>query len=228
MKANLFEMASCPWTDWRPTRFFFCEEPLCQWIQQPANTISNLFYLVAAILIWLRWKTTHPKIAKQLVFNLILIFLGSFLLHSSMTFVGEVADMGAMFFLLSTMIVWNLDRFYGRALGSLGLLFWLLGSIPILFFATFDVDGNLLMLGASVVVFVLELGLLQRRKEKISYRWALAVVVTFLVAVPIWWFEATNTWCTPHSHGVTGHVIWHILTAISVLFIAEFYSQFHP
>jgi len=74
-------------------------------------------------------------------------------------------------------------------------------------------------------VVVTEVALL-RKKEKTLYFWGLGAAASFMVALPFWWFEANQKWCSPHTHGLTGHVLWHFLTAGSVVFMADYYSQF--
>jgi len=41
----------CPWDSWAPASVRFCEEQLCAWVTQPANTYSNVFFLVAGFFI---------------------------------------------------------------------------------------------------------------------------------------------------------------------------------
>jgi hypothetical protein len=49
----------CPW-DWlRQSPPSFCEETLCGWVKQPANTWSNIGFLVSAALLW-RGSTSAP------------------------------------------------------------------------------------------------------------------------------------------------------------------------
>ena len=216
---------NCPWADWRPTRFFFCETPLCSWIQEPFNSVSNVFYLVAAVFIWLRWRSTHPKLAKRLVLNLSLIALGSFFLHASKTFAGEVADMAGMFFLIATILVWNLTRYKGRTLRGETYWFLCLGLIPSTALLFSALNGNLIFLGLMGCVGVTEWIQLQNPK-KTRYFWGVCAAASFLVGLPFWWFEAGQPWCSPDTHGFTGHVVWHFLTTVSVVLMAEYYSQF--
>jgi hypothetical protein len=86
-------------------------------------------------------------------------------------------------------------------------------------------NGNLIFLSLMGWVCVTEWIQLQNPK-KTRYFWGGCAAASFLVGLPIWWFEAGQPWCSPNTHGFTGHVVWHFLTALSVVFIAEYYSQF--
>ena len=77
--------APCPWDALEPAAMHFCERELCGWITQPANTWSNLAYIiVGAWLIRLAFREGHRPLAAIGLIE-ILIGIGSFFFHMSST-----------------------------------------------------------------------------------------------------------------------------------------------
>lgn len=215
----------CPWENWRATGLYFCEEALCGWVKQPGNSYSNAFYLVVAVLLWRRWRHTHPPLARQLILVSATIALGSFFLHASLTFAGEIADLTGMFFLSARLLLWNIERYRRRPVSLPKLAYWTLALLP---------TGVMLALGSvGILLFQLEIAVLVlleaamwKRGDRIRYERALATAGIFGLAYGLWWLDVLHGWCNPANHWISGHVLWHFLTAMSLLQIAEFYSQF--
>ena len=69
---------------------WFCEAHLCAWIKTPGNAWSSFFHLAVGLYLWRRWRGTHPAMAVQLFATCAAIAFGSFFLHASMTFPGEM------------------------------------------------------------------------------------------------------------------------------------------
>ena len=93
----------CPWHSitetWGAPNVKWCEETLCQWISEPANTWSNLAYIFAAILLW-KTKTKKPSVRTRLnYFSFAIAFcgIGSFIYHASNNRLTQFLDFLGMF-----------------------------------------------------------------------------------------------------------------------------------
>jgi len=215
----------CPWENWKATGLYFCEEPLCAWVKQPGNSYSNGFFLLVAWLLWRRWRKTHPLLAEQLILVSILIAVGSFFLHASLTFAGEVADLTGMFFLAARLLLWNFERYLRKPVAYPKTTFWTLSLLPTALMLAFGSVG-IVLFQLQIATLVLLEAAMWRRGDKIDYRRAITTALIFGVAYGLWWLDVLHGWCNPNNHWVSGHVLWHFLTAASLLQIAEFYSQF--
>jgi len=53
---------------------------------------------------------------------------------------------------------------------------------------------------------------------------ALSIVLGYLNSWPIG-FDFRGTLCDPDNHFVTGHAVWHVLTAVSLLCFFQFHAR---
>lgn len=51
---------------------------------------------------------------------------------------------------------------------------------------------------------------------------------TFLFALAIWTLDLTKVFCAPDNHFITGHSVWHVLTAVCLIFFYRHQEQFVP
>ena len=106
---------SCPWYDITEKtgapNIKWCEETLCQWVSEPANTWSNLGYIIVGVfIIYLANKHKHNSNLKQ--FGPIVIFMGAMSLfyHQSNFYGSQILDFVGMFFFVGWAIGQNLIR----------------------------------------------------------------------------------------------------------------------
>lgn len=104
------EFTSCPWSSVGQLQTHFCETNLCAWVEQPANTWTNIGYFFAALLIFRqsRWKPER----KWFSFIVLILFLGSTFFHMSATIIGRDLDLAGMLLLSSYSLSLTLTRSY--------------------------------------------------------------------------------------------------------------------
>jgi hypothetical protein len=201
----------------------YCEEAVCGWIKTPANTWSNLAFVIAGVWIWRQ----SPAPALR-VFPLACGFLGlvSGLFHASGVFVFQVAD--------------NIGMFVVPALGA-ALCLRRLGSItpervPSVAAAIVGLF-TLLMVGLSktsiptptsmallvVSLFVLEI---RARRPQVSYRGFWSAIALLLASFTIWLLDYKRILCDPGNHWLQGHALWHLGTAAALPALYCYYRQF--
>lgn len=215
----------CPWGSWTPTTLYFCEAAACAWVKQPGNSFSNVFYLLVAFIVWRKWRRSHRRMVRQLALALGVVTVGSFLLHASLTFFGEVADLTGMFFLSACLVQWNLERYVQRRFQYREAMYLAFSLVPTALMLKFGSVGILLFKVSISVALLLELKMWWRG-DSVSYRSLLIVGAIFLVAYGVWWLDVHESWCNAQSYWFSGHIIWHLLTAVAVIPLANFYSQF--
>jgi len=221
----------CPWSDFEQAALHFCERELCGWITQPANTWSNLAYmLVGAWLIRLAIREGHRSLAAIGVIE-VLIGIGSFFFHMSSTHLGEVVDVGAMYMLSCYALVTNLDRYrsrVGRPLSArfnIGLyLSLVLSSITAISLLKGEV-GVWLFAAQAVVAGHLETRMYRKLGPEKSYRAVLQLLGTFGVAWAFWWADILGLMCDPDNHWFQGHAVWHVVNSLVFYFLYRFYSE---
>src|SRR5690606_21100289 len=129
----------------------WCEETLCQWISEPANTWSNLGYLIiGAIILYLSLKHKHNSNMKQ--FGPIIFFMGamSYFYHQSNFYGSQILDFVGMFFFVGWAIGMNLIRLgklkYNKLwLFNLGLAIFYTVAMHVMYLTNIKFQGIVLI-----------------------------------------------------------------------------------
>ena len=217
---------SCPWGTWEPSTIEWCEQQICSVIREPANTWSNLGFVFVGI--WMLWHCRNSKYGhlRLLGYFSILIGLMSGFYHASSSFIGEVFDYSAMFFISTYFICANLARMRDWTYRKLKIVATLVLIPSILLLIKFKIVGATLF-GAQIAVSVLiELRLWKLSAQKPNYRPFLMTLACFLVAYGIWNLDRLKIVCAADFHWFSGHAAWHLLDAAALYFMYHFYSQF--
>jgi hypothetical protein len=172
----------------------------------------------------------------------ILVGVGSFLFHSSGTFAGELFDLGGMYLIGSLMVTMEVRRFLPLSLGSLMTCFFGISAVSMLLVIAFRSIG-ILVFGiqvATVYASNIYWRWLRRQRRaawgfgpqgermtaKTDHRAAYWLGGTFLFALGIWTLDLTGVVCAPNNHIFNGHSVWHVLTAVCLIFFFRHQEQF--
>ena len=220
------ETMSCPWSQFQPGHLDFCEAKLCAWIVKPAETWSNMAFVVIGLyIIYLARKENRPHL---LPIGIVAQFLGVFsgLYHATGTFIGEWLDISSMILFTGTGIVYNLRRLFLIPKRSMVLIFATLMLTSMVLIYYFEKLGVVLFGMQFIGCALMELYLFSKAPVKANYFYFKAMVVTFLVAWGVWWLDIMKIWCNPDNHIFTGHAFWHVATSFTFLFVYHFFTQF--
>ena len=210
----------------------FAENNLCGFIAQPANTWSNLAYLIIALKIALELKQARNKtVLWGFVPVYMLLGLSSGFYHASNTFVGQFFDFGTMYIFVAFIIflalndlkIWKTSKlitFLSILTGLLIISLWFLPFLRIWFFA-FQI----------IIFLIIELKYKPNSKHqdktiKKDFKNLYLALFWFFGAWGFWWLDKLYIWQDPVTmHYFNGHALWHILTAVSLYFVYRFYDQ---
>lgn len=245
-----FSALDISWTGWAPAPCMpgecFCERVRYGPILQPVNTYSNLSFVLVGLLI-VSTAIGNParadiekagkrankpgnlirsRPAYTLVYgaSVIVIGLGSFFYHASLTHVGLWFDLMGMYMLAGFMILYNVARFrdtggikfaivYSLAMAVLGL--------ALIFRPDWGWNIFAAMIGIAIGMELFHLNV-QRPRIKRGYLYA--ALATFSLAYGIWNLDVSGILCEPESW-LQGHAIWHILSAAAAGMLYLYYRS---
>lgn len=232
LNAFLPTLASCPWNGFTPSEIDFCENNLCSWIVEPANSWSCIAYAFWGGLILYR---SHKEGLKGpfSYFGYIALLIGLFSLayHATLTFVGSLLDLGSMYLFLSNIIhiiVQRLSIWANKKLTSYSaLIFWSFNLALLGITFIFESATGLIYLGLVLSVLSMEIFLLTRERNiKKHYRWLLAAFGMYVFASYFWYLDTYRVYCQPDNHVFNGHVVWHFGSAFCIFAVFMHYKQF--
>jgi len=223
----------CPWSDitnaWLPN-IKWCEAQLCGVVVEPANTWSNLAYVLIGIALWWRGRARGDRL--QATFGRAEVTVGvfSFLFHMSYSGVLQILDFAAMFVFAGLTLSLNLVRLgwvtpERRVRLYLAGVVLLTGLVVALRLASFPIQWVTPIVILATVASELALGL--RTRPRPRYTWFFASLVTLVGAGVVSALDAARVLCDPHDHVLQGHAAWHVLSACSLACAWRFYAQFH-
>jgi hypothetical protein len=241
--ALAFNAINPPWQNWSPSGCFpncFCEAVRPGFIRQPANTYSNLAFILIGLVIAgtgrpvSRWPTqthnrlqSHPGYPRLYGWAVFAIGAGSLFYHASLTFVGQFFDWLGMYAFITFVIVYNASRFVRGRGGLFGIAYAvLLATLGSSFFFTSGLRTQiytyLLFLSIGLEVFALLF-----KRPRVNLVLYLAALACLIFARIIWGWDIDGTFCNSHSLW-QGHALWHILTALATAFLFRYYLSERP
>jgi hypothetical protein len=211
----------------------FCEAAPGGVIRQPANTFSNLGFVVAGLLI--AWHAAGRGIADTRALATfmacVVVLLGpaSAAMHATQSALGGHLDMLSMYLIASLAAAYALTRWLRGGTTMLGAGFlggvafcelvsqWP-GRIPVVGFS-----GNAAFAFLLVVATVVEVLIMRRGESTVRRAYAYGSLAAILAGFAVW--NASKTWlCDPQSV-IQGHGIWHVLCAVSAYLLYRYYDS---
>lgn len=213
----------CPWSEYTPATIAFCERRLCAWIVEPSNAWSNLAYI--AVGVWILWRRRERVTALTAIgVASVVLGIGSFSFHATGVRVFEVVDVSSMYLISGLALTFALQRW----------LRWSDGG-AIAFFVATVLGSSLLMIAAgndgiamfsvqTLTAVGLEIRLRDRTPPGVGW-WLLSASAVTALALVIWLLDVHGLVCDPDNHFVTGHAVWHVLTAVSIAWFFCFHER---
>ncbi|MEZ5002999.1 MAG: ceramidase domain-containing protein [Chitinophagales bacterium] len=218
----------------------FCEATRNGLIKQPANSFSNIGFIIAGLTgayqlskgKFIQYSNILTKsifFPSFLLIGIILLGPGSIAMHATETSMGGYFDMLSMYLIAAIMFTFAVKRYFKLSIPFFIAVFIgvlvvchifnyittpipVIGSFGSFIFGVFIISGMLFEF-------------LHARKDTVDIesKWALAASLTFIVSFAIWtigWDD--HPWCRPNSL-LQAHAIWHMLDALAAYFLFRLY-----
>ncbi len=218
------------WDGWHPATCTktgcFCEAANTQSpIRQAANTYSSLAFVFSGMFVIASARKGNLfSVGYSILMGLaaIIVGIGSAFYHASLTFIGQFFDVFGMFLLAAFMLVYAFERIWKlRVSTSLGLfltlnifLSWLQIAIPDTRRYAFAI--------VLVIALAFEYYFRTKNKPQINVRLLQIGIGLLAGAYIIWILDNTRIVCFETSL-LQGHAVWHLLGAVSVVFLHQYY-----
>ena len=211
----------------------YCEQFRSELVKQPINTFSNFGFIFVGMVILAIVGYDNGKPPRDnpmnsgswiaVLFGLVVIFLGpgSMVFHASMTAWAGFIDSTSMFLLLGFLIGYDL-RQVARVVP--GCLCWLAGLVVLAVFmglAALWPDYATLFFAVMVVLTVVVEVPIWFHVWRLRRGWLPLVLflVTFLTSLVIWGLSKTDGWLCAPTWILQGHAFWHLGSAAAMAFL---------
>jgi len=230
---GLITLPPTVWNVWTPATCLktgcFCESANAHSpIRQPANTVSSLMFVFSGMIVLAQMNQNNPVRRLPDIYTAIMgiaaiiIGVGSAFYHASLTFIGQFFDVFGMFLLAAFALVYAWERIWDlRLTTTLSLylalnlfLSWLQIAIPDTRRYAFAI--------VLVVALMFEYYFRLKAKPSIEVKWLSIGIGLLTLAYMIWILDNTRLVCFENSL-LQGHAAWHILGAVSGLFLYRYY-----
>ncbi len=233
------QLSSVDWHGWAPATCMpdhcFCEHVRDGAVRQPANTWSNLGFVLVGLAILaapLRRGGGSNLAARptlNLLYGITVVFLGvgSAIYHASMSFWGQWIDVMSMYLFPTFVGLYNLSRLRPMSDGLVALLYVTVNAL--LGYLLVAVPGTRRYLfGVLVLALIASILVVRARlKPKLQTKWFFAGLASFAAAFGIWILDITKILCVPHSLA-QGHAAWHLLCAVTTGFLYLYFRSEEP
>ncbi len=212
----------------------FCELEPVGTIRQPANTLSNLGFVLAGLAVgWYaglpRGRLARRGLATSYAVVVVLLGPGSMAMHATQSELGGRLDQLSMYVLAGFAAAYAGIRLSGRGVGTfvaalvalvaLCDLIGRAGTLPVV-----NNAGNAAFTVVLVVAVVLEVRLRRRAARPAGLAWIVAALTTMMVAFAVWTLSRSGApLCDPHSW-VQGHAVWHLLCAVAAYCLYRYWT----
>ncbi len=200
----------------------------CAWVVEPANTWSNLAYVLVGFGLWAVARDSPSPHLRAFAPAAIAVGVASGIYHASYTFVLQILDFLGMYVFCYLLLTLNLRRLGLLGPGDWWRRFWQLvaGTTVLtvaLDFLEVPIQGLVFLLIVAIVASELWIW---RRGQGAALRFFGLSMGLLSAGAVFSVLDLTRAWCDPMHPFLQGHAVWHVLSALC-LFVAFFhYRQF--
>jgi hypothetical protein len=196
----------------------FCEAAAGR-VRQPVNTLSNLGFVVAGMLV-ARDAHRMPRLGTTFACLVVLLGPASMAMHATESALGGHLDMLSMYLVASFAVAYAVGRHFwavfAACLAGCELVWSLGGELPVVMH-----PGNVAFGALLLTALVLE----RRSVRERDQRWILAAAGSLALAFAVWnTAKDGSALCWPSSV-YQGHGVWHLLCAVSAYCLFRFYAS---
>lgn len=198
----------------------WCEATLFSWVTEPANTWSNLAFIIVGI--WMVTKSKGIKNPLVKFFGPMSIALGFFsgIYHASYTFVLQLGDFFGMYLVGLLPLYINLERLGVKFKNPIKHFFIVSIILTILtvpsYFIGFPIQAIVLFNIIAVIITEIKCG-------TATSKHFLFGVTSLIIAATFSALDVTRTMCDPDNHVIQGHALWHCFNSFMLVFMFKHY-----
>jgi hypothetical protein len=225
----------CPWYDITEQvgapNISWCEPMRCSLVTAPANTWSNLGYIIVALFFWWQVRARALRDRAVTAFGPTALAMGLFSLiyHASNNYVTQMFDFIGMYLYVYLMLVINIRRLTGMARRPGRLLYWaLVVATTGITHLSYVLGFKFQLLIVFIVVAIVATEIVYSRqsdKQKFQYRDFVLAIIFICVGESFSLLDVNRVWCQPENLFLHGHAIWHLLGSVSIYFSYRHYRQ---
>lgn len=209
----------------------YCEQTICSFISEPANTWSNLAFVFVGIFIAFHFKEKVKNMSPALKaygWNTVAVGVSSFVYHLSNNFVTQYFDFLGMYAFAGLLMFYHLEQLKLLS-GETLLRNYLLSFIPFsLVFFVFRANGIPVQFSViAVVIVVLVTKIILVRKYRPSFKLFFYALIPFLMAATFQIMDIKRVACNPQNHFLQFHALWHVFNALGMGMLFLYYLNFH-
>ena len=225
---GLLSLLGPDWTYFAPATCLathcFCEVPRTgELVLQPSNSWSSFAFVLLGVGIALvgarRNAGLQPAFAglPAIWFGLtsIVIGVGSFLLHATLTLWGQFFDVLGMYLTSAFLIAYAVHRWRGLSGPTAIMLYLALCAVLTGFLIAVPETRRWLFAVVLIGGIILELGFARPKRPQIEVLWFVWGIALQATAFAIWILDLTGTWCNG-TDLIQGHAVWHLLNAAAL------------
>lgn len=215
----------CPWSRLAPATIKYRENNLCAWIRQPANTWSNLAYVIVGLWLLLQPPARAGGVLMLIPFTAVVIGIGSFMYHASFSLLFQTVDLGAMYLFSCLLIVLDVQRLVFLSGWAFYGLYVSLFLVSLAAFLIIRKQSSFLIFGLHIViVVVLEMASALLGQRASDYRPFGAMFAVLIAALIPWTLDYKGLAFHPDNHLIQGHALWHVISSLCFIFVFRYYS----
>jgi len=219
------------WIGWKPATCMpndcFNEAVRFGVVRQPVNAWSSLTFILIGIAIATQANPTvqrersdallpnlSPTLTLLYGIAIVVIGLGSWFYHASLTFIGQAFDVQGMYLLITFALIYSASRLISITTATFVMAFCC-GNLFLLL-VQLSQPGIRRYLFAALVLATLLLEYRRWRSQGHldNRRYLIAALLLLLIGFSIWLLDMAHLWTSPYSL-LQGHAIWHVLSALA-------------
>jgi hypothetical protein len=209
----------------------YCEETICSFISEPANTWSNLSFIIIGLYIAIRYRKAVLDMSPALKVygvNMVSVGIGSLLYHLSNNFLTQFLDFLGMYAFAGLLMFYHFEQLKLHKSHHL-IRNFIFSFIPfsILFFGLryFHLPVQF----SVILIALISLGtkVILVHKYRPNLKLFFYTLIPFTLAITAQLLDINRFMCNPQNHIFQFHGLWHIFNSIGMGMLFFYYVNFH-
>lgn len=210
--------------DWLSPIDAYCERTGPEYWSEPVNALSNLAFILAALILWPRLKGPNMAMGRALTAVLFVIGIGSWLFHTHANGATMLADVLPILAFIMLYIFAATRDYFGTSTGvallaALGFIPFAAATVPL--FSVIPGLGSSASYAPVPLLILLYAALLRRRLPDTAR--GLAIGAAILI-ISLTFRTLDQPLCDAVPLGT--HFLWHILNAIMLGWMIEVWRRY--